>query len=412
MISERRVAWVTCAVGAVAFVVVAAVLVPWDVVPGGRVTPVPAAAVFDVQEIARAERFAHWARLWGYASLFVSLAVACWFGFTDRGRRLVARLPGPWWLQVPLAVAALTLIGRLVTLPCAAALQRLRLDYGLSRQPWSSYAVDLVKSQAVAIALTSLGVLVVVACARRWTRAWPAVVGGLLAMLVVVGSFVYPLVIEPLFNNFEPLPDGQLRRQILAIADEEGVAVDDVLVADASRRTTTLNAYVSGFGSTRRVVVYDNLLTGLTDQEIQSVVAHELAHAKHRDVLTGTALGAAGSMLGVGLLALALAALRRRAHAGPGEAAVVPLLLALTALASFVALPVQNAVSRQIETRADVDAVRTTGDPAGFADMQRQLALRSLADPTPPALAVLWFASHPTTLTRIAIAQRVDASNP
>ncbi|CAN5616027.1 M48 family metallopeptidase [soil metagenome] len=404
---DRRVARITCSVGLLLFLLVAALLVPWGVVPGGAVAPVPAATVFTPEQVARAERFAHWARLWSYLSLALSLIVACWFGLGARGRRLVERLPGPWWLRVPLAVAALALAGRLVTVPCSVVLQRLRLDYGLTTQAWSAYTADLVTSEIVTIVLTSVAMIFVVGCARRWTRAWPAVVGGLLAALVVVGSFVYPLVLEPLFNNFEPLPDGTLRTQILALADEEGVQIDDVLVADASRRTTTLNAYVSGFGSTRRVVVYDNLLTGVSDDEILSVVAHELSHARHDDVLVGTALGAAGCLVGVGLLALLLAALRRRGHAGAGDAAVVPLVLALSALATFAVAPVQNAISRQLETRADVDAVRTTGDVPGFVELQRQLALRSLADPTPPALSVFWFGSHPTALTRIAIAQRV-----
>ena len=84
-------------------------------------------------------------------------------------------------------------------------------------------------------------------------------------------------MVEPLFNWFTPLADGPLRTQILELADEEGVEVDDVLVADASRRTTTLNAYVSGFGSTRRVVVYDNLVDDLPEDQALSVVAHELA---------------------------------------------------------------------------------------------------------------------------------------
>src|SRR5206468_3731899 len=108
----------------------------------------------------------------------------------------------------------------------------------------------------------------------------------------------------PLFNHFTPLPDGELRTQVLALAEQEHVRVDDVLVADASQRTTTLNAYVSGFGSSRRVVVYDNLLDDLDRREVLSVVAHELGHARHDDVLTGSVLGAAGALVGVGLLAL------------------------------------------------------------------------------------------------------------
>jgi STE24 endopeptidase len=250
----------------------------------------------------------------------------------------------------------------------------------------------------------ALGLVVLVGCARRWPRAWPAVAAGLLAVLVLLASFVYQVVVEPLFNSFEPLPDGSLRSQILRLADREGVRVDDVLVADASRRTTTLNAYVSGFGGTRRVVVYDNLVESLPEDEALSVVAHELAHARHNDVVTGSLLGAAGAVLGVGLLALLLGTgrLGRRSMAEP---AVVPLVLALLAIGSLLASPVQNTISRQIETRADVDALRAAPNPEAFAAMQRQLALRSLADPTPPAWSQFWFGSHPTTLTRIAIAR-------
>ena len=397
----------TLVVGAVLLAALVVLLVPFDPVPGGRVTPAPVATVFTPEEVERAEAYARWARVWSWASLAVSLAVACWFGFTTQGRRLVARLPGRWWVQVPLVVVVLALVGRLVTLPAAVALQQLRRDNDLSRQAWGAWAVDVVKGELVSAVMTALGVLVLVACARRFTRAWPAVVGGLLAVLVVLGSFVYPVLVEPVFNEFEPLPDGELRTEILALAEREGVEVDDVLVADASRRTTTLNAYVSGFGSTRRIVVYDNLVDSVPLDQTLSVVAHELAHARHGDVVVGTALGAAGSLMAVGLLGLVLGALRRRGHPAAGEAAVVPLVLALVALGTLAAAPAQNAVSRQIETRADVDALRYTDDPEAFVAVQRQLALRSLADPTPPAFVQLWFGSHPTTLTRTAVAQRV-----
>ncbi|WP_148614627.1 M48 family metallopeptidase [Nocardioides rubriscoriae] len=407
--SERQVARATLVVGLLALTVLVVVLVPRDVVPGGPVTPAPVATVLSADEVERAETFSRWARTWSWSSLALSIVVACWFGLTARGRRLVERVPGPWWVQVPLAVAALVLLGRLVTLPCAVALQRLRLDSGLSRQAWTGFATDQLTTQGVAIVSTSVAVLVVVGSARRWPRAWPAVSGSLLAALVVLGSFAYPLLVEPALNDFEPLPDGPLRTQVLRLADEEGVHVDDVLVADASRRTTTLNAYVSGLGSTRRVVVYDNLLDSASRAETLSVVAHELAHARHRDVLTGTLLGAAGALAATGLLGLVLAAARRRGAPGPGEPGIVPLGLALVAVGSFLVLPLDNAVSRQLETRADVDAVRATGDPAPFVSLQRRLAVRSLADPTPPALSQLWFASHPGVLVRVAIADRVRA---
>lgn len=407
VVSERRVAVATLVVGVLALTVGAIALVPWDAVPGGSLTPAPVSTVLTSEEVARAEAYTRWARTWSWSSLAVSLLVACWFGLTARGRRLVDRTPGPWWVQVPLVVAALTLLGRLVTLPCAVLLQQLRRDYGLSTQEWTAFARDLATSQAVSIVPTSIAVLVLVATVRRWPRVWPAVAGTLLAALVVVGSFVYPVVVEPAFNDFTSLPEGPLRGEILRLADEEGVQVDDVLVADASRRTTTLNAYVSGLGSTRRVVVYDTLIDAADQPETLAVVAHELAHARHDDVLTGTLLGAAGSFAAVGLLGLVLGAARRRGAERPGHPGVVPLVLALAAVGTFVASPLQNGVSRQLEARADVDAVRVTGDPDAFVSLQRRLAVRSLADPTPPALAQLWFASHPGLLTRVAIARRV-----
>jgi STE24 endopeptidase len=109
----------------------------------------------------------------------------------------------------------------------------------------------------------------------------------------------------------------------------------------------------------------------------------------------------------VGLLAVAVGALGRRRLPGAREPAVVPVVLALVALATVVSAPVQNGISRQIEIRADVDALRATEDEAAFIAMQRRLAVRSLSDPTPPAWSHFWFGSHPTTLKRMALAERI-----
>ena len=403
----RRVALWTAGAGAVVFVAVAAWLVPWDPVPGGPLPSVSPESVFTAQQIDRAEDYARWARVWSWSGLAVSLAVAGWLAFSRRGRAFFARLPGRWWIRVVLAVVVVQVVGRLVTLPLSVAGRNLSLDYGLSTASWGAYALDVLKGEALSIAVTSIALLVLIGCARRWPRAWPAVTGALLGCLVLLGSFVYPVLVEPIFNDFESLPDGRLRTEIFALADEEGVRIDDVLVADASRRTTTLNAYVSGFGSTRRVVVYDTLVEALPRDQALSVVAHELAHARHRDVVTGSVLGAAGAVVGVGLLAVVIGALGRRGLPGAREPAIVPVVLALLALATVVSAPLQNGISRQIETRADVDALRATHDGAAFIAMQRRLAVRSLADPTPPAWSHFWFGSHPTTLKRMALAERI-----
>jgi STE24 endopeptidase len=398
--TARRVAVWVAVVGAVGFVVIAALRVPWDPIPGGPLHPPPASSVFTAEEIQRAEDFSGLQRILSWTSLAVSLVLACVLGFTELGARVVDRVRGPWWWRVVVAVVGLTLVDLLVTLPLSLLLRRRVLEFGLSHQAWSGYAADLAKSFGVTAVATSIVMVVLVGVARRWPRAWPAVAGALLGGLVLLGSFVYPLLVEPLFNHFESLPPGQLRTQILELADQEHVPVDDVLVADASRRTTTLNAYVSGFGSSRRVVVFDNLLADEKQPEVLAVVAHELSHARHDDVLTGSLLGAAGALFAVGLLGVVLP--------GVGEPRRVPRILALVAVATFLGSPIQNGISRRIETRADVDALRTTQDPATFISLQRDLATTSLADPTPYRLSQFWFGSHPTTLQRIALAERFE----
>ncbi len=408
MTRERRVAAAVALVGAVAFVALAAALVPWHPVPGGGPTSLPAPdTILSPAQLARAEDYAGPGRIIGYASLVVSLAVTCWLGFTRAGLRLVGRLPGWWWVRVVLGVAAFNLVGRLSTLPFAWVGYRRRVSYGLSTQAWPDWLRDVAVSWLVNVVATSLVVLVVVGTARRWRTWWPAVAGGIAVVLVMLGSFVYPVVVEPLFNTFTPLPDGSLRSGVLRLAAEEGVHVDDVLEADASRRTTTLNAYVSGFGGTRRVVLYDNLVRDVPEDQVLSVVAHELGHARHDDVLTGSLLGAAGAVMGMGLLGLVLAG-RRRETAGDerraADPAVVPRVLALVAIAGLLASPIQNGISRRIETRADVDALVATKDPRAFIEVQRQLAVRSLSDLSGPAWSQFWFGSHPTTRERIAVA--------
>lgn len=390
------------------------VLVPWHPYPGGPLELPSESAVFSAEELAAMSSYASWARAWGRIGLVVSLVVAVALGFSPWGRRLAAWLPGPWWLQVAVSVGVLHLLGSLATLVPDVMVRQRRLEVGLSHQSWRGFGEDRLVALSVSAVVTCLGVVVLVACARRWQRAWPAVAGALAATLVVVGSFGYPVLVQPLLEDVTSLPDGELRSEVLSLAEDEGVALEDVYVADASSRTTTFNAHVSGFGSTRRVVLYDTLVEGAAREETLAVVAHELAHARHDDVLVGTALGAAGAMAAVGLLGLLVARSTRGARRD-GRAPLldiadprsVPRLLALLALGSVLTLPVQNTISRQVETRADVDSLVTTQDADAFRRLHHTLATRSLSDPSPAAWSQLWFGSHPTTLQRLALAERI-----
>lgn len=405
-----RLTLAVCLSAGLGFVLLAAFLVPWEWLPGGTVEAVPADSVFTRAQIERGENVSGMLRHTGWASLAVSLLVALWLGLTRTGSRLVARLPGPWAVQAFLAVGAVTAIGSLATLPFGWRAQRIELDNDLSRQSWGSWATDRLLDIGVVWAFTAIAFLVLMAVARKAPRSWPAWCAGLAATLAFLGSYVYPVIVEPLFNDFSSMPAGPLRSQIFDLAEQENVHIDDVLVADASRRTTRLNAYVSGIGNTKRVVVYDTLLEGVPDAEILSVVAHELGHTEHDDVLVGTCLAAVGSAFGVGLLGLVLRGRRFRARTGAdglGDPRVIPAVLMLAAVGTLLASPVENTISRAVEARADRTSLEATGDAATFIEMQRQLALRSLADPTPPRLSAFWFGSHPTVLQRVGMAREM-----
>jgi STE24 endopeptidase len=409
-----RAALVAAIVLGAALAVVIVVRTPWAVLPqppGGH-APLDPNAGLSAAQLHRAQAFAALLRPTSLISLALGLVVSALFALTSLGGRLVravARpLGGGWAWQVLLGVLALMVIGRLVTLPFAAYAEVVEHRYRLSTRGWWLWLRDVAVSTAIDAGLTAVGLLALVWLARRAPRTWWAWAGLGAAALVVVGSFLWPLVIEPAFNRFQPMAAGPLRGELLALAEKSGTPVQDVLVSDASRRTTALNAYVSGFGSTRRIVVYDTVLEQLSDAEIDSIVAHELGHVANDDVLTGTLTGAIGAAAGVAALGwlVTIGPLRRRSGAdGPGDPRVVPLVLFLMAVGTLVSTPIQNLVSRQIEARADVHALDLTRDPGTFVAMQRELAVTNLSEPDPPAALQWFFGSHPTTAQRVGFAR-------
>jgi STE24 endopeptidase len=412
-VSARRLALLVASVLGAAVLVVIVVATPGELIPappGGR-TPVDPAATFSAAEMARANAFAAALRPASLASLLLGLVVSGVFGLTRAGAavtRAVARpLGGSWAWQALLGPVALVVAGRLVTLPLSAYGEVVRHRYGLSTRSWGLWVRDVATSTAISAGLTALVVLAVVALARRAPRTWWAWAATGAAGLVVVGSFLYPLVIEPAFNRFEPMPPSALRSDLFALAERSGTPVEDVLVADASRRTTALNAYVSGFGSSRRIVVYDTLLDRLPDDQIESIVAHELGHVANDDVLTGTLIGALGSAAAVALLGWLLGRpplLRRAGADSAGDPRVVGLLLFLAAAGTLLSTPVQDGVSRRVEARADLHALDLTRDPEAFTAVQRELGVANLSDPDPPAAWQWFFGTHPTTAQRVAFA--------
>jgi Zn-dependent protease with chaperone function len=411
-VTPRVWAAVTLAALLVLLAVYAAVAIPWHRPPAPRADQLAALGRLPHDQVARARAFHSELRPGSYGAMAVSLVGALLLGLTPLGARLVALTGRPfgdnWAARAVLGGLAVVLVVEIVTLPFAAWRHTVVVRYGISTQSWGAWSVDLLKSFAVGAVIGGvalLGFYTVVHFAPRWWWAFGAVGA---AGLVVLLSFVLPVLVEPVFNKFTPMADDPLRTELVELAARDGVPVKDVLVADASRRTRAVNAYVSGLGPTRRIVVYDTMLAEATPDEVVSVAAHELGHAKDGDVLTGTiigALGTAAAVIAFFLLGSWSGLLRRAGVDSIGEPRAIGLLIAVATLAGLVAGPAQAFVSRRIEARADTHALVLTGDPATFEAMQRRLGTVNLSDPDPPSWEYFMSASHPSTVQRMAAAR-------
>jgi STE24 endopeptidase len=399
---------VAAAVLGALMVIVIAVTTPWHPLPGGRGSP-DQALDFTSAQIAQSHAFDAAVNPPVYAGLVAGLVAVLVLGLTPLGARLLHPVTRPlrrWPLQVMAAALVLSALTDLVGLPFAAWSETVTRRYGLSTEGWPAWLMDQGTSFGLTLVIWFVVLLGLHLLIRRFPRRWwaGAAVGAFL--IVTVTSYAYPVVVEPLFNSFHPMPGGPLRSDLLAMARSDRVPVGDVLVADASRRTTALNAYVSGFGSTRRIVVYDNLLASQSPRQVELVVAHELGHARRGDVLHGTLVGALGAATGVCLLYLVMTSPRLIRRAGVTSVAdprSVALLLAGVTVLLHVAAPVQNLVSRRIEARADVHSLDLTRDPAAFVELQRSLSVRNLDELSPNAFEYALWNTHPTGPERIAM---------
>ena len=239
---------------------------------------------------------------------------------------------------------------------------------------------------------------------RRLGRHWW--IGGSVVVVAFAAIFTWlaPVLLAPVFNRFDELPPGKTRSQILRLGERAGVEIGNVYRIDASRRTTGLNAYVDGLGPTKRVVIYDNVLRELDAGELDSLVAHELAHVKGDDILRGIGWIAIAAPLSVLFVQLTTAALTRRSGDDPRSPAALPALALALTLTTFVIGAVSTQLSRRVEARADSFALEQTDDPQALIGLQRRLAVTNVADPDPPPVWQWVFGTHPDTMQRIGAA--------
>jgi len=368
-----------------------------------RARPIEAAEVdlrsyFSAEEIERGARFARPQLALGLARSALELgALALVSGRPPRLLRRRCQRPVAGGVA---AGGALALALTLPSLPLSVIARRRAIAAGLDTQSWRAWGGDLVKASAIQAGFAAAAGGAALAATRRYPRRWwaPTAAGSVVAGALLAA--LSPVVLDPLFNDFTPLPDGQTRSDVLALARAAGVHVKEVYSVDASRRTTAANAYVTGIGPTKRVVLFDTLLDRYSRNEVRLVVAHELAHVRHRDVPRGmlyAAIVAPAAALAIQRLSWALSPER-------GTPATLPVLALSASLVGAPIGAIGNRLSRAIERRADTYALALAGAPEAFVSFERAIALQNLADLEPPRWVRALLSSHPSTVERIGAA--------
>lgn len=368
----------------------------------GLITPLPtdAAQWFTPAQLSRAAAF-NGLQLWlGIAALLAKAAVLALIVV-----RAPAKLRGPYRHPIIVSglVGAVISVTVVVALLPLSALMRVRsLDYGLTTSSWGEWGWDVARGAGIAALIAAAATAIAIALIRKMPRRWWVPASALIVLGGVLMTFAGPLLIDPIFNRFTPLPAGPARSAVVELAGRAGVKVGSVYVVDASRRTTAANAYVVGVGASKRVVLYDTLLSKFPPAQARLVVAHELAHVHYRDIPHGLLFLLIVAPFGAWAAArcLRLWGPHDGLPAGPSS---VPALTAAVILIVFAITLISNQLSRSIEERADAFALTLTGDAPTFIAQQRRISIQNLGDPDPPAVTHWLFGTHPTTLERIGI---------
>jgi STE24 endopeptidase len=411
-----------------------------------------AARYFSAEEIDDGLRYAFQRRLFFWTSVALQLTLLGVLALTGAGRRLADfcdRLTGKRWLLTVLLVGGVCFLAQTaLELPVRVGRLENARAWGMTHRSLGDWLEDYLKWLGISALIGGVVLLGLYVLVRLWPRWWwaPATVGG--AALGITYAFLLPLVINPLFNIFTPLQDEYLRRGTEDLARKAGVPVSEILVMDASRQGKHSNAYFTGFGASRQIVLYDNLLKSANSlqpagaasvvgllgspgggpllaatvvmnerrqglEEVESVLAHEMGHWRHNHILKGISLGILGGLLGMFVLSrILLWAVQRRPFLlhGPADPAGVPFVMLLAVLGSWLASPVESSITRYFEREADAASLELAGRPEAFIAAEKRLCRDNKSDVAPTPWTVLLFSTHPTALERIQMAEEYRAT--
>jgi STE24 endopeptidase len=273
-------------------------------------------------------------------------------------------------------------------------------QFGQSVQTVGMWFSDYGKSKAIDMVISIGGMTGIYALLVYMPKYWWLIAASVMAVFIIIAVYLYPVLIDPLFYKFKKLDDDKLQEEILGITEKAGIEVKDILVVDASRRTVKANAYFTGVGNTRRIVLYDNLIDNFSSEEILNVIAHEAGHWKYSHVLKSVGMSVIGGFIGFFLLGLIFSRTGLK-----GDIRAVFVLILITALVTFLMLPFQNMISRYFEKQTDEIALEITKGYDTQIALMTRLAESNLSNVEPHPVIKYTLYSHPPIMERIRYAE-------
>ena len=365
----------------------------------------------SVMVISVAERFIYWV-------LMISLLALFWKNSAANSRIAIYR------------AIAIFIVFNIILYISVLPLQYFREfvlahKFGLSNQSLSAWFIDVLKDRSIMIALNSFLMALLYVLILKFPKKWWIFAASILILFLLLGNFIYPVIIDPIFYNFTALKDESLQKDIRIITDNAGIKINSILIADASRKTNTVNAYFYGIGSTKRIVIYDNLLNNHSRDEVLSVIAHEVGHWQHRHIILSIIIGIAEIILLVFILKIIQPGLRMQTGEqeknifqvknSPQKQSVsrsynqsinfgaknIIILFMLYSFLSFIIMPINNLVSRQFEKQADMAAFNLTVNAEAQVKIFENLAKSNLSNVRPGKVLQYFIFSHPPIMDRI-----------
>jgi Zn-dependent protease with chaperone function len=348
----------------------------------------------------------------------LALVLLAWICIRIATRRAWAERFAQALIFVPLLLLTITVVG----LPLDAYQQSISRQYGLSVQGWGSWFGDILKGQAVSLVILTVAIWGITFLIRKSPRRWWFYLWLISIPVSVFFVVITPVVIDPLFNKFEPLDKNnpQLVEAIQKVTQRGGLEIprDRMFLMKASEKVTTLNAYVTGFGPSKRVVVWDTTVKNASTPETLFIFGHEMGHYVLDHIVIGLAATEVGLLAGLYLLYLisnrAFARFQQRWHMRElSDWAAVPMLFLVFSVLSLLSQPINSAFSRQLEHNADVYGLEVThginanSQEAGAHAFQ-VLGELSLSYPYPGDFVVFWYADHPPIRDRVPFAHNYD----